>query len=60
MCRGLYLTDSVALLVADGGRVAVHKGGDPVEAEGVNTRVELAAAAVELRDRINEGTCSPA
>ena len=40
----LYLTDSVALLVADGDRVAVHKGGDPVETEGVNTRVELAAA----------------
>jgi bifunctional UDP-N-acetylglucosamine pyrophosphorylase/glucosamine-1-phosphate N-acetyltransferase len=50
----LYLTDSVALLVEDGGRVAVHKGGDPVEAEGVNTRVELAAAAAALRDRINE------
>jgi bifunctional UDP-N-acetylglucosamine pyrophosphorylase/glucosamine-1-phosphate N-acetyltransferase len=51
----LYLTDSVALLVEDGGRVAVHKGGDPVEAEGVNTRVELAAAAGVLRDRVNEG-----
>jgi bifunctional UDP-N-acetylglucosamine pyrophosphorylase / glucosamine-1-phosphate N-acetyltransferase len=51
----LYLTDSVALLVADGGRVAVHKGGDPVETEGVNTRAELAAAAATLRDRINEG-----
>jgi bifunctional UDP-N-acetylglucosamine pyrophosphorylase/glucosamine-1-phosphate N-acetyltransferase len=50
----LYLTDSVALLVADGERVAVHKGGDPVETEGVNTRVELAAAAAALRDRINE------
>jgi bifunctional UDP-N-acetylglucosamine pyrophosphorylase/glucosamine-1-phosphate N-acetyltransferase len=50
----LYLTDSVALLVADGGRVAVHKGGDPVETEGVNTRAELAAAAAVLRDRINE------
>jgi bifunctional UDP-N-acetylglucosamine pyrophosphorylase / glucosamine-1-phosphate N-acetyltransferase len=50
----LYLTDSVALLVEDGGRVAVHKGGDPVETEGVNTRVELAAAAGALRDRINE------
>ena len=50
----LYLTDSVALLVSDGGRVAVHKGGDPVETEGVNTRVELAAAAAALRDRINE------
>ncbi|HEX6009787.1 MAG TPA: bifunctional UDP-N-acetylglucosamine diphosphorylase/glucosamine-1-phosphate N-acetyltransferase GlmU, partial [Actinomycetota bacterium] len=51
----LYLTDSVALLVEDGNRVAVHKGDDPVEAEGVNTRVELAAAAAALRDRVNEG-----
>ena len=50
----LYLTDSVALLVSDGGRVAVHKGGDPVETEGVNTRAELAGAAASLRDRINE------
>jgi bifunctional UDP-N-acetylglucosamine pyrophosphorylase/glucosamine-1-phosphate N-acetyltransferase len=50
----LYLTDSVALLVEDGGRVAVHKGGDPVETEGVNTRAELASAAAALRDRVNE------
>jgi bifunctional UDP-N-acetylglucosamine pyrophosphorylase/glucosamine-1-phosphate N-acetyltransferase len=50
----LYLTDSVALLVEDGDRVAVHKGDDPVETEGVNTRVELAAAGAALRDRINE------
>ena len=50
----LYLTDTVAILVADGERVAVHKGGDPVETEGVNTRVELASAAATLRDRINE------
>jgi bifunctional UDP-N-acetylglucosamine pyrophosphorylase / glucosamine-1-phosphate N-acetyltransferase len=50
----LYLTDSVAILVEDGERVAVHKGGSPVETEGVNTRLELAAAAVALRDRINE------
>jgi bifunctional UDP-N-acetylglucosamine pyrophosphorylase/glucosamine-1-phosphate N-acetyltransferase len=50
----LYLTDSVALLVSEGGPVAVHKGGDVVETEGVNTRVELAAAAAALRDRINE------
>ncbi|HSI97312.1 MAG TPA: bifunctional UDP-N-acetylglucosamine diphosphorylase/glucosamine-1-phosphate N-acetyltransferase GlmU, partial [Gaiellaceae bacterium] len=50
----LYLTDSVALLVSDGGRVAVHKGGDPMETEGVNTRAELAAAAASLRDRVNE------
>ena len=50
----LYLTDSVALLVSEGGPVAVHKGGNVVETEGVNTRVELAAAAAALRDRINE------
>jgi bifunctional UDP-N-acetylglucosamine pyrophosphorylase / glucosamine-1-phosphate N-acetyltransferase len=50
----LYLTDSVALLVEDGNRVAVHKGDDPVETEGVNTRVELAAAAAALRDRVNQ------
>jgi len=50
----LYLTDSVGLLVADGDRVAVHKGGDPVETEGVNTRAELAEAAATLRNRINE------
>ncbi len=49
----LYLTDSVALFVSDGGRVAVHKGGDPMETEGVNTRAELAEAAAALRDRIN-------
>jgi bifunctional UDP-N-acetylglucosamine pyrophosphorylase/glucosamine-1-phosphate N-acetyltransferase len=50
----LYLTDSVALLVDQGHHVGVHKGDDPVETEGVNTRVELAAAAAVLRDRINE------
>jgi bifunctional UDP-N-acetylglucosamine pyrophosphorylase/glucosamine-1-phosphate N-acetyltransferase len=50
----LYLTDTVAILVRDGERVAVHKGDDPVETEGVNTRVELAAAAAALRDRVNE------
>jgi bifunctional UDP-N-acetylglucosamine pyrophosphorylase/glucosamine-1-phosphate N-acetyltransferase len=50
----LYLTDTVSLLVADGGKVAVHKAPDPEEAIGVNTRVELAEAAARLRDRINE------
>jgi bifunctional UDP-N-acetylglucosamine pyrophosphorylase / glucosamine-1-phosphate N-acetyltransferase len=33
--------------------VAAHEG-DPEEAEGVNTRMELAAAGAALRDRINE------
>ena len=50
----LYLTDSIALLAADGGRVAVHRAEDPDETEGVNTRAELAAAGAALRDRINE------
>jgi bifunctional UDP-N-acetylglucosamine pyrophosphorylase / glucosamine-1-phosphate N-acetyltransferase len=49
----LYLTDTVSLLVEDGGTVAVHKGGDPMETEGVNTREELAAGAAALRDRVN-------
>jgi bifunctional UDP-N-acetylglucosamine pyrophosphorylase / glucosamine-1-phosphate N-acetyltransferase len=49
----LYLTDAVRLLVEDGARVAAHES-DPEEAAGVNTRVELAAAAAALRDRINE------
>ena len=50
----LYLTDTVGLLAAEGEIVAVHKASDPVAAEGINTRVELAAAAAALRRRINE------
>ena len=48
----LYLTDAVRDLVDAGHRVAVHIAPDPDETEGVNTRVELAAAAAALRDRI--------
>jgi bifunctional UDP-N-acetylglucosamine pyrophosphorylase/glucosamine-1-phosphate N-acetyltransferase len=51
----LYLTDTVRDLVAAGERVAVHMADDATEAEGVNTRAELAAAAAVLRDRINHG-----
>jgi bifunctional UDP-N-acetylglucosamine pyrophosphorylase/glucosamine-1-phosphate N-acetyltransferase len=50
----LYLTDAVRNLVENGERVVAHVAPDPVEAEGVNTRAELAAAAAALRDRINE------
>jgi bifunctional UDP-N-acetylglucosamine pyrophosphorylase / glucosamine-1-phosphate N-acetyltransferase len=50
----LYLTDAVRHLVDDGELVAVHRAPDPTETEGVNTRVELAAAGALLRDRINE------
>ena len=49
----LYLTDAVRDLVARGERVVAHVAADPAETEGVNTRVELAAAASTLRDRIN-------
>ena len=50
----LYLTDAVRLLVEDGLTVAAHAAPDPDETEGVNTRVELAAAARALRDRVNK------
>ena len=50
----LYLTDTLGLLVGDGDPVAVHVAPDPLEVEGINTRVELAVAAAVLRDRINE------
>jgi bifunctional UDP-N-acetylglucosamine pyrophosphorylase/glucosamine-1-phosphate N-acetyltransferase len=50
----LYLTDAVRHLVEDGDLVAVHEAPDPAETEGVNTRIELAAATALLRDRINE------
>jgi bifunctional UDP-N-acetylglucosamine pyrophosphorylase / glucosamine-1-phosphate N-acetyltransferase len=50
----LYLTDAVRHLVEGGAVVAVHVASDPIEAEGVNTRAELAAAAAALRDRVNE------
>ena len=50
----LYLTDAIGFLVQDGEPVAVHVAEDPRYVEGVNTRAELALAAAELRDRINE------
>ena len=50
----LYLTDAVRNLVENGERVAAYVAPDPTEAEGVNTRAELAEAAAALRNRINE------
>jgi bifunctional UDP-N-acetylglucosamine pyrophosphorylase / glucosamine-1-phosphate N-acetyltransferase len=50
----LYLTDAVRNLVENGEHVAAYVAPDPNEAEGVNTRAELAEAAAALRDRINE------
>ena len=49
----LYLTDAVRGIAEGGGAVGVHGADDPAEAEGVNTRVELAVATAALRDRIN-------
>jgi bifunctional UDP-N-acetylglucosamine pyrophosphorylase / glucosamine-1-phosphate N-acetyltransferase len=50
----LYVTDTLGILVADGDPCAVRLAEDPLEAEGVNTRAELALAAASLRDRIND------
>ena len=50
----LYLTDVIEILVASGGKVAAHIAADSRQADGVNTRVELARAAGVLRERINE------
>ncbi len=50
----LYVTDTLGLLAGGGETCAVRLADDPLEAEGVNTRAELAAAAARLRDRINE------
>ncbi len=50
----LYLTDTIEILVAEGAKVAAHIAADSREADGVNTRAELARAAAVLRDRINE------
>ncbi|HVM16037.1 MAG TPA: bifunctional UDP-N-acetylglucosamine diphosphorylase/glucosamine-1-phosphate N-acetyltransferase GlmU [Gaiellaceae bacterium] len=48
----LYLTDTIGHLAAEGRPVAAHVADDPVVADGVNTRAELAAAAAVLRDRV--------
>jgi bifunctional UDP-N-acetylglucosamine pyrophosphorylase/glucosamine-1-phosphate N-acetyltransferase len=50
----LYLTDTIARLVADGRRAAAWRCPDELAPLGINTRAELAVAADELRRRINE------
>jgi bifunctional UDP-N-acetylglucosamine pyrophosphorylase/glucosamine-1-phosphate N-acetyltransferase len=49
-----YLTDVLGLLHGDGAVVAAVSTPDPREILGVNDRVQLAACASILRDRINE------
>jgi bifunctional UDP-N-acetylglucosamine pyrophosphorylase/glucosamine-1-phosphate N-acetyltransferase len=50
----LYLTDTIAHLVAAGHLAAAWRCPDELAPLGINTRAELAVAAAELRDRINE------
>ena len=49
-----YLTDVLAILRADGHRVAASVVADADEVMGVNDRVQLAVASRLLRDRVNE------
>jgi bifunctional UDP-N-acetylglucosamine pyrophosphorylase / glucosamine-1-phosphate N-acetyltransferase len=49
----IFITDVVGLFAQDGLAIAAFKAPDPREADGVNTRAELAEAAALLRDRIN-------
>jgi bifunctional UDP-N-acetylglucosamine pyrophosphorylase / glucosamine-1-phosphate N-acetyltransferase len=50
----LYLTDTIANVVAAGGRVDAWRCDDVDATIGINNRAELAAAAAALRDRTNE------
>jgi bifunctional UDP-N-acetylglucosamine pyrophosphorylase / glucosamine-1-phosphate N-acetyltransferase len=50
----LYLTDTIAHIVAAGGRAAAWVCPDEHAPVGINTRAELALAASVLRDRIND------
>lgn len=50
----LYLTDTIAQIVAAGGKAGAWRADDATETIGINNRVELAAAAAVLRDRIND------
>ena len=50
----LYLTDTIAHIVAAGGSARAWRSPDSLSPIGINNRAELAQAAAELRDRINE------
>jgi bifunctional UDP-N-acetylglucosamine pyrophosphorylase/glucosamine-1-phosphate N-acetyltransferase len=49
-----YLTDLVALACAQGEPVAALHVSDPMEVMGLDTRLKLARAETEMRQRINE------
>lgn len=51
----LYLTDLVAIAVADGRTVTVLEAPDAADAMGINDRIALATAEERMRRRIAEG-----
>jgi bifunctional UDP-N-acetylglucosamine pyrophosphorylase/glucosamine-1-phosphate N-acetyltransferase len=50
----LFLTDLISLALDDGERVAAPHARDEAEAQGVNTRIELARVEAILRERVRE------
>lgn len=51
----LYLTDVIALIKSDGGKVGAILSNDYTETLGINDRSQLAECAAIMRDRINDG-----
>ncbi|NLJ59769.1 MAG: bifunctional UDP-N-acetylglucosamine diphosphorylase/glucosamine-1-phosphate N-acetyltransferase GlmU [Firmicutes bacterium] len=49
-----YLTDVIEIMIQDGLRVEAVISEDPLTAQGINTRVQLAEAEKVFRDRIRE------
>jgi len=48
-----YLTDVPAIMLTDGGKVAVSACSDPAEVEGINDRNQLALLERKLREKVN-------
>ncbi len=49
-----YLTDVIEVMIREGLRVEAVVSEDPLAAQGINTRVQLAEAEKIFRDRIRE------
>lgn len=50
----IFLTDLIGMVADSGHEVATYRSSDPHETQGVNNRVELAAAESIMRNRIRE------
>lgn len=50
----IFLTDLVEMAHREGRKVAAHRTSDPAEGLGVNTRADLAAIDMAMRERIRE------